>query len=51
MGSKDVDTLSIWVERMTNQTSWLFTNPKTGSPFQPTVMRTIFPVEKGRCHA
>jgi hypothetical protein len=35
MGSKDVDTFALWVERMTNQIWWLFTNPKTGSPFQP----------------
>jgi hypothetical protein len=35
MGSKDVDNSLLWVERITNQASWLFSNPNSGSPLQP----------------
>jgi hypothetical protein len=35
MGSKDADNSLLWVERITNHTWWLFTNPTFGSPLQP----------------
>jgi len=42
MGSKDADNSLLWVERITNQTSWFFANPMSGSPFQPILYRNSF---------
>ena len=36
VGGQDIDDLvKVGVERLTNQISWLSTNPTSGSPFQP----------------
>jgi hypothetical protein len=42
MGSKDAANSLCWVERITNQASWLFANPIFGSPLQPVCYRNNF---------
>jgi hypothetical protein len=48
VGGQDVDDLmKVGVERMTNQISWLSTNPSPGSPFRPHPHPNNFSGRKG----
>jgi len=47
VGGQDVDDWGVGVERLTNQKSWVFTNPAHGSPFQPIPYLNNFSRAKG----